>query len=254
MNSKALWLALLTLITCQLHAVLAGHASEEVVKAAAPAPSSSCQEANGGGADDASAGVDVPTLPRGGGGGVAKAVHSVDNTTRDTILRFLSSSAFDPRGDYTFHVQGMRWHQMAIIRDLRRLDRLSRYLHDNDDDDNGYKSLNEAADYVINFNMAAWFRIQKDLFVDFFKKQINKDTLASIAVDGGVGAAAEIADAFQRLIETLVDFRIQSEMIGKEVVRYVFFLMLVYVCITYLSNTETQCTHLVNIPPVQEGE
>lgn len=184
---------------------------------------------------------DIPSVNalRGGDGGGNVAVLDdvgVDNKTRDVILRFLHYTdnnnlrnvKFD---DFTFHIQGWRWHFMSLIRDSRRLERLSSHLtnilaDETLDDDcisesaAGLDALHRAANYVINFNMAGLYRIQSGMFLSFLRDHLCEiDSLRSISGGGeGQDVTAEI-DAFRKTIGKIDDYRVQSEIIGRELVR-----------------------------------
>lgn len=171
-------------------------------------------------------------IPRGGGG--------IDNQTRDTILRFLDydTTTTDKDDDNDiFHIQGWRWHFMSLIRDSKRLQRLADHLStinsvkiENDTDaEDGYKALEEATNYVVNFNMAGLYRIQSNMFLKFIREHLcTADSLRQFSrsraeeeeeVGSMMSYSEETTKAFHKLIDKIDAYRVQSERIGKELVR-----------------------------------
>jgi hypothetical protein len=198
MCTKQYLLCILSLLVCEL---LAAHTVASA--------SSSCRS------------DDVPVYIR--GGSIAANGSVIDNKTRDVITRFLDSFSADDES-YPFHIQGWRWHSMSLMRDSRRLERLAKYLsnsNEREDDsiDGAFSALEEAASYVINFNMAGLFRIESKMFVNFLREHLCKeDIIGSFAGSGGGSAAAE-TDAFRKLVGKVDQYRVQSENIGKVLVR-----------------------------------
>eukprot|EP00584_Thalassiosira_punctigera_P017308 CAMPEP_0172573740 /NCGR_PEP_ID=MMETSP1067-20121228/136343_1 /TAXON_ID=265564 ORGANISM="Thalassiosira punctigera, Strain Tpunct2005C2" /NCGR_SAMPLE_ID=MMETSP1067 /ASSEMBLY_ACC=CAM_ASM_000444 /LENGTH=367 /DNA_ID=CAMNT_0013366349 /DNA_START=163 /DNA_END=1268 /DNA_ORIENTATION=+ len=170
-----------------------------------------------------------------GGGGDAAVLDGGDVVVDagNAILRFLDSSSFEPPGGvddrHPFHVQGLRWHLMSLVRDAGRLERLAERLMaaettsaegggggggDGDLDGGGLAGLEAAANYVINFNMAGFFRVQADLFDPFLRQHLCEPDSVGRFVDGGGGAAE--ADAFEKVVGRVEEYRVQSESIGRE--------------------------------------
>jgi len=143
----------------------------------------------------------------------------VDINTRNTILRFLDS--FDaPAEDYTFHVQGFRWHFMSLVRDSRRLERLAKHYlseitggREGDDAGAGIDDLEQAANFVVNFNMAGFFRIQTGLFDKFLREHLCQEDSIGPFVEGG-NVAAE-TDAFKKIVDQVDEYRVESENLGR---------------------------------------
>ena len=109
---------------------------------------------------------------------------------------------------------------MSLIRDSRRLERLSRHLanltEEGADTEAGFHALDRAANYVVNFNMAALFRIQTDLFVNFLRRHLcDEESLGRFCA--GRDAVAE-TDAFRDLIQTIDKYRVRSVDVGRELV------------------------------------
>ncbi len=119
---------------------------------------------------------------------------------------------------------------MSLIRDARRLERLSIHLAtilrdeeaNNDDDDiesaAGLDALHRAANYVINFNMAGLNRIQSGMFLGFLRDHLcDAHSIRPIIGEGGDDLTAEV-EAFKKVVDTIDDYRVQSENIGRELV------------------------------------
>ena len=104
---------------------------------------------------------------------------------------------------------------MSLARDARRLERLARRLSDTNDDD-GYSALERAADYVVDFNMAGLFRIESKMFVKFLREHLCD--VSSIGQFSN-GAAADEAAAYEKVVGKIDEHRVQSERIGKALVR-----------------------------------
>lgn len=143
----------------------------------------------------------------------------IDVDTRDVILRFLDCSTKED--DRPFHIQGWRWHSMSLIRDSRRLERLSRHLanitKERDDEESGFgfEALERAANYVININMAGLFRIQS-VFLNFLRKHLcDEESLGQFSEGGNYAAEA---DAFRKLIDIIDNYRVRSEHVGRQLV------------------------------------
>lgn len=127
---------------------------------------------------------------------------------------------------------------MSLIRDSKRLQRLADHLSANsvkiDDDTNaedGYKALEEATNYVVNFNMAGLYRIQSNMFLKFIREHLcTADSLRQFSrsraeekeeeeVGSTMSDSEETTKAFHKLIDKIDAYRVQSERIGKELVR-----------------------------------
>lgn len=205
MRSTSLFLCLISLLICQL---------EVSSSAAAATPPASCRD---------NATIDIV---RGGGittSGTATVARNISNQgtdtkTRDVILRFLDSE------DHYFHIQGWRWHFMSLVRDSRRLERLAKQLlstsncidgsGDNAGDYNGgIAVLEQAANHVINFNMAGLFRIHTKISEAFLRKHLCERDSIDPFTDGR-NASAEL-DAFRRVVDEFYDYQAQTEKSGK---------------------------------------
>lgn len=157
-----------------------------------------------------------------------------DVQTGDTLRLFLRSTSFN-NAKPLFHIQGWRWHCMSLIRDAKRLERLSRHLevlttkssnlggNGNKEEDAaaaaaGFQALLQATDYVINFNMAGLFRIQSGMFVTFLRKHLcDEASLGRVMMSSNVDEAV-VADAFRTVIDSMDTHRRRSEEIGTELI------------------------------------
>ena len=121
---------------------------------------------------------------------------------------------------------------MSLIRDAKRLERLSQHLaflttksNGNNEAEAadtaaaGFHALLQAADYVINFNMAGLFRIQSGMFVTFLRKHLcDEASLGRVMVGSNVDVAG-LANAFRTVIDSMDTHRRRSEEIGNELIR-----------------------------------
>jgi len=212
----------------------------------AQSSSSSC---GGSATDDATTDVGA----RGGGTDSAACSRRrsdngiLDNKeTGDTLRLFLRSTPTSPP---VFHIQGWRWHCMSLIRDAKRLERLSRHLtilttkssdiegnsNNNNEEETaaaaGLQALLQATDYVINFNMAGLFRIQSGMFVAFLRKHLcdkaslGRAMIGSSYLDynsneqlGNDVDVAVVADAFRTVIDSMDTHGRRSQEIGNELI------------------------------------
>lgn len=198
------------------------------------------------------------------GGGSAASVFDdvgVDTKTRDVIHRFLRTKTSKNKGtkkqngkfvnNDTFHIQGWRWHFMSLIRDSKRLERLSSYLANSLLDETwdatestaGLDALHRAATYVVNFNMAGLYRIQSGMFLSFLREHLcDNDSLSQYVGEGGdTDVTAEEIEAFRKVVETIDDYRIQSENIGRELVSTLLCTVVVQRAATLTDSNHRLC-------------
>ena len=156
----------------------------------------------------------------------------IDTETRDVILRFLDTSTKSESTTYSFHIQGWRWHFMSLSRDVKRLQRLANHLlsnvggSGNDYDIDGLNALQEASNYVINFNMAGLYRIQSNMFLKFIREHLcDEDSIRKFIEDDDNDVVDETTEAFNRLVDVIDAYRIQSERIGGELVRVIIIII-----------------------------
>ena len=159
----------------------------------------------------------------------------IDTETRDVILRFLDTvTTKSETTTYPFHIQGWRWHFMSLSRDAQRLRRLANHLLSNDGsgddyDIDGFNALQEASNYVINFNMAGLYRIQSNMFLKFIREHLcDEDSIREFIENDDNDVLDETTGAFNRLVDIIDAYRIQSELIGRELVS------IILQCILYL--------------------
>ena len=160
----------------------------------------------------------------------------IDTETRDVILRFLDTSTKSERATYPFHIQGWRWHFMSLSRDVKRLQRLANHLiknvggSGNDYGIDGFNALQEASNYVINFNMAGLYRIQSNMFLKFIREHLcDEDSIRQFIEDDDNDVVDETTEAFNRLVDVIDAYRIQCERIGRELVRVIIIIFMLYI-------------------------
>ena len=112
--------------------------------------------------------------------------------------------------DVGFHIQGWRWHTLALRRELSRVGTLAQSLS-RGADDKSLQGLVQATDYVVNFNMKGLHRIEKDLFFPWVRTQIKSKLLARNTVD--------VSKSLMRTLQTLEQQRSEIESIGELLVR-----------------------------------
>mmetsp|Transcript_10404 Transcript_10404/g.21745 ORF Transcript_10404/g.21745 Transcript_10404/m.21745 type:complete len:346 (-) Transcript_10404:19-1056(-) len=137
----------------------------------------------------------------------------IDDKTASLIHRFLEPSA--TKAADKFYIQGWRWHVMSLIRDAGRLERLAKYLSRKNDEANspGFTALNEAAHYVVKFNMAGLYRIESTLFVKWLRDHLcNTQILEPFAGEN----SAHLSNAFKSAINKVDKYRIISEKTGND--------------------------------------
>lgn len=119
------------------------------------------------------------------------------------IHQFLST-----RSDGEFYIQGWRWHSMALAREAGLLQKLAQRVLDSgvDSDADSLQSLQQAADYVVNFNMKGLHKIEGDLFFPWARNKVS----------GIVGG--ETAKAFGLIMDALDKDRKEMDSLGNSVV------------------------------------
>ena len=123
---------------------------------------------------------------------------------------------------------------MSLSRDAQRLRRLANHLLSNDGsgddyDIDGFNALQEASNYVINFNMAGLYRIQSNMFLKFIREHLcDEDSIREFIENDNNDVLDETTGAFNRLVDIIDAYRIQSELIGRELVS------IILQCILYL--------------------
>ncbi len=105
------------------------------------------------------------------------------------------------------------------MRDSRRLERLANYLSRNNYEANsaGYAALDEAAHYVVKFNMAGLYRIESKLFMKWLQDHLcNTKILEQFAGEN----SAHLSNAYKSTIAKVDEYRMFSEKTGNDLVRY----------------------------------
>lgn len=107
---------------------------------------------------------------------------------------------------------------MSLIRDSGRLERLANKLSKNSDaDSSGLAALEQAANYVVKFNMAGLYRIESKLFVKWLRDHLCDATVVGPFSEGN---AVGISKAFGETIGKIDEYRLQSEKMGNELVSF----------------------------------
>mmetsp|Transcript_27509 Transcript_27509/g.58794 ORF Transcript_27509/g.58794 Transcript_27509/m.58794 type:complete len:279 (+) Transcript_27509:417-1253(+) len=118
---------------------------------------------------------------------------------------------------YSLRPKG-RWHFMSLVRDSRRLERLAMHLSNSNniiegDGESGLAALEQAANYVVNFNMAGLFRIHSKICETFLRTHLcEKGSIGPFTDDGDASAET---DAFRKLVDKFDEHRVQSENAGR---------------------------------------
>jgi len=115
---------------------------------------------------------------------------------------------------------------MSLIRDAKRLERLAQQLLNNkqhnggeEEEEEGLAALEQAANFVVNFNMAGLYRIESQMFVEWLRDHLcDVDALGKKMIGGDGSDAKDLADAFRDVIDRVDRHRVQSEKMGKELV------------------------------------
>ena len=114
------------------------------------------------------------------------------------------------REDVGFHVQGWRWHTLAMRRELSRVGQLSKTLAQQTstisrDDIEG---LQKATEYTVNFNMRGLHRIETQVFFPWVRQRL----------EGMEREYRPAAQSVLRALSTLEQQRSQIEQLGKTMV------------------------------------
>ena len=112
---------------------------------------------------------------------------------------------------------------MSLIRDSNRVQRLALHLSQRDIDDEvvydeGIDALEQAVDYLINFNMAGLHRVEEKMFVGWLRANLCDASLVGVYCENG----KDVSNAFREVIDTVDKERIRSSKMGKELVRLLF--------------------------------
>jgi len=141
----------------------------------------------------------------------------VDTEAAESIIsRFLSANSSNKN---KFHVQGWRWHTMSVIREAERLQKLAlqqQQQQQQSDATTDVTRLQQAADYVVDFNLKALHRVEKMFFPKM--RQWMKDS-ASGGADSEEASSpgAEIIQAFDKVISDLEQDQKKMAELGKKI-------------------------------------
>jgi hypothetical protein len=107
-----------------------------------------------------------------------------------TLKRFLSddSRRSSDGHEKRFYIQGWRWHNMALIREARKLQQLAETASTTTTSAGPSSpafglAVQRSADYIVNFNMKGLHKIEKDLFFPWARSKVGE------VKDTGVAAA-----------------------------------------------------------------
>jgi len=104
--------------------------------------------------------------------GVLVQDNSPDNECRvkgpeSVISKFLSSKQASLQD---FHIHGWRWHTMSLVREAERLSSMAQRFQTKPVEER--HPLQQAADYVIGFNLKGLHKIEADLFFPWMKDKL----------------------------------------------------------------------------------
>ena len=85
--------------------------------------------------------------------GDTNTAQSCDAGAENAINEFLVSQAVDSISLDKFHIHGWRWHTLSLAREVKRLQKLAERHQMERSSYVDSKSLKQAADYVIGFNL-----------------------------------------------------------------------------------------------------
>jgi len=88
------------------------------------------------------------------------------------IARYLEESS---KAEGKFLVQGWRWHTMSLAREAGRLQELAARLQGKNDSE--LSALQDAAEYVVGFNMKGLHSIEKDLFFPWVREKVKSEKM-----------------------------------------------------------------------------
>jgi hypothetical protein len=84
------------------------------------------------------------------------------------IAKFLSNKKASLQ---EFHIHGWRWHTMSLVREAERLSHMAQRFQTKPVEESRYP-LQQAADYVIGFNLKGLHKIEADLFFPWMKEKL----------------------------------------------------------------------------------
>lgn len=108
-----------------------------------------------------------PCLVKGGQTGIEGKYSAIDE--------FLSERDPQKSSLARFHIHGWRWHTASLVRESGRLCTLAqraKLAEEGDDSETMAKALQQAADYVVGFNMKGLHRIEADLMFPWMREKL----------------------------------------------------------------------------------
>jgi hypothetical protein len=127
---------------------------------------------------------------RGGEEGVA--------VEKEIVQRYLQSFGETATALDNFHIHGWRWHTRSLIREVGRLHKLA--LKSNLQN---VEKLQQATDYVIDFNLRGLHKIETNLFFPWMRQQLTY-----------LPKEKEVAKAFESIMDELESDRAQVAQLG----------------------------------------
>ena len=135
------------------------------------------------------------------GGGLGSS--AVADVSSEEIMREYLEDASEVR---KFHIQGWRWHTMSFAREAERLQKLALRLAAADQhqqtQETDMSSLQQAADYVVNFNLKALHRVE-DMFFPWIRQRMNESPVADEGMKLALSNVMDDLQADQRKLAAL---------------------------------------------------
>ena len=133
-----------------------------------------------------------PEVELRGGDVASPTTTSTQEASEETLRDYLQDAA----NVRTFHVQGWRWHTMSVAREAERLQKFALRLEAQGRDitNDDLPRLQQAADYVVNFNLKALHRVEA-MFFPWIRQRMNESPVA----DAGMKTAlSHVMDDLQK--------------------------------------------------------
>ncbi|KAG7353418.1 hypothetical protein IV203_002773 [Nitzschia inconspicua] len=122
---------------------------------------------------------------------------------KEVIRKYLESMGSTATSLDKFHIHGWRWHTRSLIRETGRLHTLaSKTSLPN------AILLQEATDYVVNFNLRGLHKVEADLFFPWMRKQLTS-----------LPQSSEVSRAFSSVMTELENGRLTVSQLGKTIQR-----------------------------------
>ena len=106
------------------------------------------------------------------------------------ILNSFVSSSYN-EDEHSFYIQGWRWHTLSLVRDAKRLQRLTqRLISLEHSDETGKSALEKAISFVIDFNYRGLKGVEQDVFFPWLRDQFS----STDPVDGAIHSLLQQLD------------------------------------------------------------